>query len=213
MKRPMNSEVCGLIAGRNCIASYRFASLIFGLFLTTSFAGNIPEGYSAQRYESLWKRSPFSLSSIVEEQAQVSGMAERYSLSGTFSVGEKDYVFVVNRANPTERFLVSKEPNAQGLSLESITRDSSTPPDPSKLTATIKQGEESGKITFDPALFKAIAGVAQPPIPAAPMPVQRMPNPTYNPGHPGAPGRTQIYRRPRIIAPPPGTAPTTPTKP
>lgn len=183
-----------------------FASLCLWACLLLGFAsqlpaGNLPEGYTAQRYESLWKRSPFSLSSISDEQTQVSGMAERYSLGGAFSVGDKDYIFVVNRANPTERTLVSKTPNAQGLSLEVISYDS----DPTKMTATIKQGEESGKITFDPALIKPVASAA--PMPVAPAPVQRM-NPTYNPGAPGQPRR--IIRRPGIIAPPPGTAPTKP---
>lgn len=184
-----------------------YSILSFLLVALGVHAANVPEGFAATRYESLWKRSPFTLSSIADEQgAPTSAIAERYSLGGAYTVGTDDYIFVINRANPMERFLVSKEVNAQGIILQSIAYNRESP---DKTTAIIKQGEESGPIGFDPALLKAATVNPNPGMPGnvPGQPPRTMP--TYNPpSNPGQPQR--VIRRPRIIAPPPGTTPTRP---
>lgn len=182
------------------------------LIASLSFASasnNIPEGYAATRYESLWKRSPFTLSSITEDQGPTSAITERYTLGAAYTVGADDYVIVVNRSNPQERLVVTKTPNAQGISLVSISYNNTLP---DKTTAIIKQGDETGPVNFDPNLIKAAAAASA----AAPMPApQPARQPTYTPGAPPA-NPTRMIRRPRIIAPPPGTTSTpntTPTRP
>ncbi len=190
-----SAGVCGLVATAWIL-----------LTLPSSAAGNLPEGYPATRYESLWKRSPFTLSSITEDQGPTSAFSERYSLGAAYTVGKKDYVIVVNRSNPQERLTVSAEPNEQGLTLLSISYDNAAP---MKTTAVIKQGEETGPISFDESLIKSTATAAA--NAAIPMPPPQAPRqPTYTPGTPGAPTRRIV--RPRIIAPPPGTT-STPTRP
>ena len=180
--------------------------ILIASILPSPAASNVPEGYPATRYESLWKRSPFTLSSITEEQGPTSAFSERYSLGGAYTVGKKDYVIVVNRTNPQERLTVSAEPNEQGLTLLSVSYDNDAP---MKTTAVIKQGEETGPIAFDEALIKSTATAAANAAVAMPPPQVPRP-PTYTPGPPGAPTRRIV--RPRIIAPPPGTT-STPTRP
>lgn len=175
-------------------------------------ATNIPASYEASRYESLWKHSPFTLSSISDEQGPSNPITERYSLGGAYTIGSDDYIFVVNRTNPQERFVVSKTPNAQGLSLVSVTYNNATP---DKTVAVIKQGDETGTISFDAAQIKAgaTASAANPGMPPGNIPGQPpRPLPNYTPQPtPGSPAR--VIRRPRIIAPPPGTTPSTPATP
>lgn len=165
-------------------------------------ADNIPQGYEADRYEALWKRSPFTLSSIADDaNAAPTGLAERFSLGGLFTIANKDYIFVIDKTKPTEHLLVSSEPNDMGLSLESVHYDAAL----ENTTAKIKMGEETGVIRFDPTALAA----ATPPQPQMPpnMP-PGMPQRPFTPMPNSMPNPPQRINRPRIIAPPSGIPPT-----
>lgn len=123
-----------------------FSSL--SLFATPS-SDTLPKGFEVKRYEALWKRSPFTLESIVPELQK--GFAADLMLVGTFSIGPRNYATVLN-SKTLLRFLVSETLNSNGILLVSIAKNE----DPTKVTATLKKGEETSIIKFDPAALKSL---------------------------------------------------------
>jgi hypothetical protein len=109
----------------------------------------IPQGFETKRYETMWKRSPFTLESVVPEMQK--GFAADLSLVGTSVVGTNNYVMLLDKKT-SERFLVSETLNPKGISLVSIEQDD----DPAKVTATLKKGAETSIIKFDPAALTAM---------------------------------------------------------
>jgi hypothetical protein len=73
-------------------------------------------GFSASRYEDLWKKSPFAVAT--EEAAPDS---PDYMLVGIANVGGVSYASLLDRKN-NEHFLISSEKAVKGLTLKSITR-------------------------------------------------------------------------------------------
>ena len=122
------------------------------LIATPLFSNSIPQGFEVKRYESLWKRSPFTLESVVPELQK--GFAADLMLVGTFSIGSRNYVTVVN-TKTSQRFLVSETLNSNGILLVSIEKNE----DPTKVTATLKKGEETSIIKFDPAALKSLPSI------------------------------------------------------
>ncbi|MBX7158309.1 MAG: hypothetical protein K1X66_07990 [Verrucomicrobiae bacterium] len=113
----------------------------------------IPQGFEVKRYESIWKRSPFTLESVVPELQK--GFATDLSLVGTSVVGTNNYVMLLDKKT-SDRFLVSETLNHKGISLVSIQRDD----DPTKVSATLKKGAETSIIKFDPT---ALNNMPKPP--------------------------------------------------
>ena len=124
-----------------------------------------PAGYAAQRYEALWKRSPFTLSSISDATGS---KTSSFALAGYLKIGSSEYVTLVNRQSH-ETFFVSSEPNAQGLKLVSVQPSA----DPLKVTAQISRADVAETVGYDPAILSA-------PVKGAP-PVQ-VASATVNPG-------------------------------
>ncbi|MEZ5404803.1 MAG: hypothetical protein R3F23_01140 [Verrucomicrobiia bacterium] len=109
----------------------------------------IPQGFEVKRYENIWKRSPFTLESVIPELQK--GFANDLSLVGTSVVGTNNYVMLLDKKT-SERFLVSETLNHKGISLVSIQRDD----DPTKVNATLKKGAETSMIKFDPAALNSM---------------------------------------------------------
>ena len=147
----------------------------------------VPPPFPVDRYEALWKRSPFQLESVAPP-VESAGLAQRYALTGLAEIGGEPIAFLMERATQ-QRMMVKKEGGESGLSLvqvDVVTEKSENS------SATIRQGAEVGVLKFDagpappmapqpmmaPAMPQAAAPMApQPPqaIPAAQIPGQPMP--------------------------------------
>jgi len=135
----------------------------------------LPAVLEAGRFSPLAKKSPFTLASTTEENAD---FAKDLILAGYFRTDGKDYVLVANRTQPT-RLMVGTQPSpaAQGLVLVKVERDPSG--DPTKLRAQIRKGTETATLKYEAA---SAAPTGQPaPAPAASTP----------PGVPGQPPAVQ----------------------
>ncbi|MBI4024405.1 MAG: hypothetical protein HY360_05450 [Verrucomicrobia bacterium] len=165
----------------------------------------LPKGYPAERYDPVWKRSPFTLSSVEQETVKV-GFAQQLALVGVAKIGSAETVMIVNKQSQ-ERFTVSEEPGQHGIRLISIQQNL----DPLKVAATLKKGDETAVVRFDPVLLKAASAVqptVHPPMttannpagaaPALGQPVQVQASPAPSPPQP--PPTTNEVRR-RIIIP------------
>jgi hypothetical protein len=132
-------------------------------------AGFVPEAYPVERYQPLWQKSPFSLSTATEA-GTVAGFAEDLVLSGVSEMGGKSYVWVLDTKTQKRRML-SSTPDAEGFALESLTSDA----DMSKVSAVIRKGEESAPVKYKLEIFQqampaapAVAAQVPPPPTAAP---------------------------------------------
>lgn len=136
-------------------------------------AGFVPEPYPVERYQPLWQKSPFSLSTAAEEGA-VAGFAEDLVLSGVSEMDGKSYVWVLDTKTQKRRML-SSTPDAEGFALESLTSDA----DMTKVSAVIRKGGETAPVKYKLEIFQqampAAAVAAQAPPPAAPNRVPRPP--------------------------------------
>ena len=89
-----------------------------------------PPKYDIQRYEHIWKRSPFIVESVAV--ADSPGLASKYSLMGVAMVGDKSVAFLLdkNSADPNQsRITLSQEHPSQeqlskGLQLVSVSLSS-----------------------------------------------------------------------------------------
>ena len=107
----------------------------------------LPGVLSAGRFAALAKKSPFTLASTTEENAD---FAKDLILAGYFRMDGKDYVMVANRTQPT-RLMVGTQasPASQGLVLVKVERDPSG--DPTKLRAQIRKGTEMATLKYEAA--------------------------------------------------------------
>jgi len=107
----------------------------------------LPAVLEAGRFSPLAKKSPFTLASTTEENAD---FAKDLILAGYFRTDGKDYVLVANRTQPT-RLMVGTQPSpaAQGLVLVKVERDPSG--DPTKLRAQIRKGTETAMLKYEAA--------------------------------------------------------------
>ena len=159
----------------------------------------LPTVLSPGRYAALGKKSPFTLASTTEENAD---FAKDLVLAGYFRTDGKDFVLVANRTQPT-RLMVGTQPSAaaQGLTLVKVERDPSG--DPTKMRAQIRKGSETAMLRYESS---ASAGQppqgqppsAQPPIPGQPQAAQAVP---AVPGQ-KAPQNPPVIRR-RVVPIPP----------
>lgn len=88
-------------------------------------------------FQTLLQHSPFSLATAED----ASPLSERYMLTGIITLDGEEQIFVMDR-NDQSRELLTKKPNAQGMSLVNIIHDD----DPNKLKATIRVNGETGVI-------------------------------------------------------------------
>lgn len=112
----------------------------------------LPKEVGVDRYESLWRRSPFDLPSSDSATGPVP--SQGLYLSGVMRVGEEEFVTIVDRATE-QTFLVGREANAQGWSLVTMQRSD----DATKVSATVRRGDEAISVRFDSTRVLASAGL------------------------------------------------------
>ena len=167
----------------------------------------LPVALTAGRFSALGRKSPFTLASTTEENAD---FAKDLILAGYFRMDGKDFVLVANRTQPN-RLMVGSQPSAaaQGLTLVKVERDPSG--DATKMRAQVRKGTETATLKYEVsgAAAPAAPGQAipgQPPIPAQPQvagqpqPAQVVPAVAGQKPNPNPP----VIRR-RVIPTPPGT--------
>jgi len=176
--------------------------------MPTSAPAGLPAPLVASRFAPLGKKSPFTLASTTEENAD---FAKDLILAGYFRTDGQDFVLVANRTQPT-RLMVGTQasPAAQGLVLVKVERDPSG--DPTKLRAQIRKGSETAMLKYETS--SAPAGqpapgqpaMGQPPVPGQVSPGQ----PVAGQGTAGAPGQKPAQNPPvirrRVIPIPPAPA-------
>ena len=142
-------------------------------------ASGLPAPLSSARFAPLARKSPFTLSTSVEENAE---FAKDLILAGYLRIDGQDFVIIAKRGGP-ERLMVGTKPSssAQGLLLDRVERDPLG--DPTKLRAFIRRGGESAALKYEsaaplPAAASPAAGSAPPP---AGNPSGGVPNPLFQP--------------------------------
>ncbi len=163
-----------------------------------------PETYPIDRYQQIWKRSPFIKET--ESVTQSAGLATKYGLVGMSSLNKLPIVFLwdKNEADAVKsRFMVSKaKPDAaHNIELISVTMDK----DPRKSTAIIKQGAEQASLTFDASALQptgATASMPSPGYPGIPLPSGQVPPAPFQPGGITAPSGLIPLQPGGITAPP-----------
>lgn len=108
----------------------------------------IPQPYPAGRYEPIWKKSPFTLSSAAPEA--VAGFAENLALAGVVKINGESYVAVINKATQ-KRELISSKPNPQGIFLAKLESGGEM----DKVAVTLQKGDEISVMRYDTAFLKA----------------------------------------------------------
>ena len=153
-----------------------------GVELPPAAGGNsgLPASLVSGRFASLARKSPFTLASTTEENAD---FAKDLVLAGYVRMDGQDFVLVANRTRP-ERLMVGTKPSAGalGMILLKVERDASG--DPTKLRAQIRKGTETAVLKYEvaPASVAAQAAQAGQPQPAAP--VQSAPGQAPSAGKP-----------------------------
>lgn len=169
----------------------------------------IPQGYTPERYERIWKKSPFTVASVIAPAAvDNSTFADTLTLVGLVTIGGKPLVTVVSNDSQETQLVDSEKPNADGLQVVSFVNNL----DPTKVEVVLKKGDVSGTLHFSinetPAPAPEQANDGQPrriiqPRPnnlPVPTPAQARVLPRTNgPVMPGQPG--QIIRRRQLQLP------------
>ncbi len=113
----------------------------------------VPEIFPEERYQHIWSRKPFSPPTPLAPIVQAEGIEQQYALSGLLKIGGEWTAFVQDRKS-LKRHCVSGTVNEIGLQLVSVKESASSEPS----TATIRSGQQTGIIRFDPAVMKAVDG-------------------------------------------------------
>jgi len=159
-------------------------------------ASLLPVPLRADRFAPLTKKSPFTLASTTEENAD---FAKDLILAGYFRMDGKDFVLVANRTQPT-RLMVGTQPSAaaQGLTLVKVERDPSG--DPTKMRALVRKGTETATLKYEASVSAGQPAPGQP-VPGQPViPGQAVVPGQPQPGQavPGTPGQGPSQNPPVI---------------
>lgn len=129
---------------------------------TGSAVTGLPAPLQLADFAPLAKKSPFTLASTTEENAD---FAKNLVLSGYFQMGGKEFVLVADRTR-SERLTVGAAPSPRsgGLTLVRVDKDSGG--NIKNLKALIRKGTETALLKYD----------------AAPSPVAGIPSPNAGPG-------------------------------
>lgn len=162
-------------------------ALVSGAFFCapSAFAGGFaPESYGIERYEHIWKKSPFIKETQIIQASD--GLEKRFAITGIAQIGEKQVVFLLDRNSLSTTRVSSGEPAASGVELVTVAQNA----DARQSSATIRLGAEQAVVRFDPNMLAT--GGAQP----APQP----------PNFPAAAGSPPPVPRP--VTPPGAAVPT-----
>jgi len=162
----------------------------------------LPTPLGAARFAALAKKSPFTLASATEENAD---FAKDLILAGYVRLDGQDFVMVANRSRPDRLMVGTKaSPAAQGLVLVKVERDPSG--DPTKLRAQIRKGTETATLKYEASTAPAgqptpaPTGSVPPGMPGQPPAVQNLP------GGPAAGAVPTPIIRKRVVPIPSGPA-------
>ena len=168
-------------------------ALALGGFLLSGIASLpadewVPPPRGIDRYEHLWKTSPFV--AVAEVNPQAESLASRYAVTGFARVGASEVVFLLDRKGLV-RFSLSKDQPKNGVELVSLQNSG----DLKTLGATIRSGGEVAVIACDvnPPDVSAQAPAPNPADGGKPVQVVR------SSAQPGAPGSEVVPKPTRII--------------
>lgn len=102
----------------------------------------IPTGFKVERYEPIWKKSPFTLSSITTTAPSTA--AATLMLTGVLKIGEESYVSVFNKETK-ERMFLSSKPNIQNIKVERIETGTNL----TQVVVTLKKDGEIFNLSYD----------------------------------------------------------------
>jgi len=153
----------------------------------------LPEPLKAERFATLSKKSPFTLASAPQENAD---FAKDLMLAGYVRMDGQDFVMVANRTR-ADRIMVGTKPSpsAQGMVLLKIERDPSG--DPTKMQARVRKGTEEATLKYEasPSAATPVAVPGTAPVPGQPPPVAGQPPGVPQPGQAGIKNPALIRRR------------------
>ncbi|HEX8371360.1 MAG TPA: hypothetical protein VF585_01150 [Chthoniobacterales bacterium] len=150
----------------------------------------LPAGHPPERYERIWKKSPFTVASVLApEPVDTSTFADTLTLVGLVTIGGKPLVTVVANDSQETQLIEADKPNAEGIQVASFINDL----DPAKVEVVLRKGENTGTLRF--AINQA--GTSQPPMP------NTVPQPRVIQPRTGTPPSIPAPTQPRVI---PGTA-------
>ena len=157
-----------------------------------------PQPLELQRYEHIWKQSPFVVETPVVQKSD--GLEQRFVLTGMASMNSVPVIFLLDRQSLSRIMVVSGgKDNPQDIQLVSL----QTNPDPRLASATIRKGSEQGTVRYDPAALQ-VAAASPPAKPGTPAePASSPPVPAASPvagstPAPAAPVPVKFIRRPPI---------------
>jgi len=178
-----------------------FAAFLLA-FVCAAFAENpvIPQGHPPERYERIWKKSPFTVASVIAPvETDTSTFTDSLTLAGLLTIGGKPLVTVVQNDSQETQLVQADQPNPAGLQVVSFVNNL----DPSKVEVVLKKGDATGTLRFTinetPAVMpdgQNIPPAPMPPQPGIPAPVQpRVLPQTSGPMMPAQNGPQVIRRR------------------
>lgn len=126
--------------------SFVLTVLTLGWSAGWSLAGTWePVDYSLERYEHIWKSSPFV--AATETAPKGGSIALRYSVTGFAQIGDTEMVFLFDRIG-LSRFSVTKDTPENGVELLEVAEQTEVSP----LGAKIRVNGEVAEISYDASL-------------------------------------------------------------
>ena len=120
-------------------------AVIFSLAVSnqaSKASDEIPSGYNAERYHTIWERNPFTLVTPVVKSVQATVFDKLVLVSWLNNAG-KDVVFVQNtETNEVQK--ITSTPNSDHLHLVAIHKDT----DPKKSDVVLSDGTREGSVKF-----------------------------------------------------------------
>ena len=105
----------------------------------------VPQSFPTERYERIWKKSPFTVASVLAPEAvDNTSFADSLSLVGLLTIGGKPLVTVVSNDSQETQLIEADQPNAAGLQVVSFVNNL----DPTKVEVVLKKGDATGTLHF-----------------------------------------------------------------
>lgn len=127
--------------------------LVFWLIgSTATYAAEVysPESFSADRYQHIWEKRPFSPATPTVTAPPEDGIEQQYALCGLVKMADQWVAFVLNRKT-LERLRVYEASNETGLQLVSVQEEANS----KDSTIVLRAKGQTGIVRFDPTLLNA----------------------------------------------------------
>jgi hypothetical protein len=123
--------------------AFLFQSLIlFWVILPCAYSQEVPVGFNAERYASLWERNPFALEKAAAPQARPSAFEKLYLTSWMIDAGKE--VVCVENSETKEVQRIAAEPNQNNVRLIAMHPNVN----PRLVEALISDDKEQGTVKF-----------------------------------------------------------------